>query len=36
VREPVHARSVGRWRHYESDLRDLFGRLGPAPATGAG
>lgn len=39
VRQPVHARSVARWRHYEPHLRDLFERLvavagsgTPAPA----
>jgi len=29
VRQPVHARSVGRWRHYERRLRPLAEMLGP-------
>ncbi len=28
VREPVHARSVGRWRHYRNHLRDVVEVLG--------
>ena len=27
VREPVHRRSVGRWRQYEAELSDLFAAL---------
>lgn len=27
VRQPVHSRSVGRWRAYESELSDLFAAL---------
>ncbi|GAB3292299.1 hypothetical protein GCM10027297_39030 [Parahaliea aestuarii] len=27
VREPVHQRSVGLWRHYEKELQSLAGRL---------
>jgi tetratricopeptide (TPR) repeat protein len=29
VREPVYTRSVGRWRHYERDLSELFAALDP-------
>ena len=28
VREPVHVRSVGRWRHYHNHLRDVVEVLG--------
>ena len=27
VRQPLHSRSVGRWRHYADDLGDLFDEL---------
>jgi tetratricopeptide (TPR) repeat protein len=27
VRQPIYARSVGRWKHYEPYLSDLFARL---------
>ena len=27
VRQPIYTRSVGRWRHYERELADLFDRL---------
>jgi tetratricopeptide (TPR) repeat protein len=27
VRQPVHAKSVGRWKNYESELADLFAAL---------
>ncbi len=27
VRQPVHDRSVGRWRHYEAELGGLFSNL---------
>jgi tetratricopeptide (TPR) repeat protein len=29
VRQPVYASSVGRWKHYESELADLFAALPP-------
>jgi tetratricopeptide (TPR) repeat protein len=29
VRQPVYTRSVARWKHYESDLAQLFQQLGP-------
>ena len=29
VRQPIYAKSVGRWRHYESQLRPLLGILPP-------
>jgi Flp pilus assembly protein TadD len=31
VREPVHTRSVARWKNYEPALADLFRQLGPGP-----
>jgi tetratricopeptide (TPR) repeat protein len=31
VREPLYTRSSGRWRHYESHLRDLRGALARNP-----
>lgn len=31
VRQPVHTRSIGRWRHYASDLGPLLEVLGDAP-----
>ena len=30
VREPLHARSSGRWRHYEDQLKRALGELGRA------
>jgi tetratricopeptide (TPR) repeat protein len=27
VRQPVHARSVGRWKHYQTELAELFADL---------
>ena len=27
VRQPIYARSIGRWKHYEAHLADLFARL---------
>jgi hypothetical protein len=27
VRQPIYQRSVARWRHYETALGPLFGRL---------
>jgi tetratricopeptide (TPR) repeat protein len=27
VRQPIYRTSVGRWKHYEHELADLFGRL---------
>lgn len=32
VREPLHARSSGRWRHYERHLGDIQKQLAAAPA----
>lgn len=29
VRQPVYQKSVGRWKHYERDLSDLFAALAP-------
>ena len=29
VREPIHSKSVARWRHYEHDLGQLFTDLAP-------
>jgi hypothetical protein len=29
VRQPVHTRSVARWKNYEPDLGQLFHSLGP-------
>jgi tetratricopeptide (TPR) repeat protein len=29
VREPIYTRSVGRWRHYEHELTELFAALKP-------
>jgi tetratricopeptide (TPR) repeat protein len=34
VREPVHTRSVGRWRHYERELSELFAALTPLQEKG--
>ncbi|KFL36585.1 tetratricopeptide repeat-containing sulfotransferase family protein [Arenimonas donghaensis] len=31
VRQPVHTRSIGRWRHYASELGPLLDVLGDAP-----
>jgi tetratricopeptide (TPR) repeat protein len=33
VREPVYTRSVGRWRHYERDLSELFAALNASGAS---
>jgi tetratricopeptide (TPR) repeat protein len=30
VRQPLHCRSSGRWRHYEAHLREVMARLGGA------
>ncbi len=30
VRQPIYNRSVGRWKHYEHALSDLFAKLPPA------
>lgn len=30
VRRPIHTRSIGRWRHYNDDLADLYALLEPA------
>ena len=32
VRQPVHTRSIGRWRHYENELAPLLSVLGDDPA----
>ena len=32
VRQPVHTRSIGRWRHYENELAPLLAVLGDDPA----
>jgi tetratricopeptide (TPR) repeat protein len=29
VREPIYTRSVGRWRHYEREMSELFAALNP-------
>ena len=29
VRQPIHSRSVQRWKHYEKELAPLFERLRP-------
>jgi hypothetical protein len=34
VRQPIYARSVGRWKHYEPALRELFGKLRPGSGSG--
>jgi Flp pilus assembly protein TadD len=34
VREPVHTRSVARWKHYEPALGALFAQLGASPEVG--
>jgi tetratricopeptide (TPR) repeat protein len=34
VRQPIYARSVGRWRHYEAALAALFAKLPPGPQGG--
>ncbi|MGE3821613.1 MAG: sulfotransferase, partial [Isosphaeraceae bacterium] len=31
VRQPLYTRSVGRWRHYEHELRDLFAAIPANP-----
>ncbi|HLS84573.1 MAG TPA: sulfotransferase [Arenimonas sp.] len=36
VRQPVHTRSIGRWRHYEFALGPLLQALGRNPDTDAG
>jgi tetratricopeptide (TPR) repeat protein len=28
VRQPIYRRSIGRWKHYETELADLFASLG--------
>jgi hypothetical protein len=32
VRQPIYQRSVGRWRHYEQALAELFAKLDWVPA----
>ena len=34
VREPLHARAIGRWRNYAEQLAPVLARLGPAIARG--
>jgi tetratricopeptide (TPR) repeat protein len=31
VRQPIHTRSVARWKHYEQELADLFASLPTSP-----
>jgi hypothetical protein len=35
VRQPIHQRSVARWKHYQQALGPLFDRPGEASATWA-
>ncbi len=35
VRQPVHSRSVGRWKNYEASLSDLFEQIKEKPASRA-
>ena len=29
VKQPIHTRSIGRWRHYQDQLAPLLARLDP-------
>ena len=35
VRQPVHSRSVGRWKNYEASLSNLFEQIEEEPASRA-